>query len=488
MARLALPPHDPNLGPRLERFRATLAAAGGPVEALDQGRTGLDVVWRWVVESAPREPGRLDDEATLLQGGPLPAWYPRLDFIARSLGPHLLQLTDGLAAHVTSLLIADEPDADWIIEKDEYIKGQVPMLRLPGRRAGPVDEEIAGFVYRARMAFEPAFYVPSDPMTFVDAFLEFGDPRPRSYSGQTAKEARDLLDLVTSGHDARVARFRDAVADRGGPSAKLDFSRDSLVPVWTWLTSLPLPASPVPDREMRLSGPPWWYSFSGIMIGQALGPDLCWLATWAADYAAEVVLRLAPGSTWVLGAERRGADFREPLLRVGPIHTIAIHDRVPRQMAHDVVARMPHMAGQRRNPIGPNDLRDMIDLHLEYARQPAPTEAEMEPEPTYVVDFASSRPASFLSRVRVRLGRRDDPGDEYSATVSFSDEVAHGETRRVDRFVHKLTGHAGVNRAFREDRELVYVIAPGLTSEELAGIIARCWADAANHRKSPGPG
>ena len=404
------------------------------------------------------------------------------------MGPQLLQLTDGLAAHVTSILVAAEPEADWIVEKDASITGQVPKLRLPGRRPGPVDEQIAGFVYRARMRLEPAFYLPNDPMAFVDAFLEFGDPRPRSYSGQTAKEAKALLEVVVSGHDARVARFLDAVATRGGPRASLDFSRESLVPAWKWVTSLPLPPHPVSDHEMRLSDPPWWYEFSGIMIGQVLGPDLCWLATGAADYAAEVVIRVMPDSAWVLGPERRGADFREPLLRVGPIHTFAIHDSVPRQMAHDVVARMPHMAGQRRNPIGPDDLRDMIDGHLEYGRQPVPTEAEVESEPAYTVEFPTPGPTSLLGRVRGRLARTDEGGHDYSATVSFSDEVAHVQSGRVDRLVRSLAKQDGVARAFREDRELVYIIAPQMTPDELRDLVDRCWAEAAPPAKVAKPG
>ena len=237
---------------------------------------------------------------------------------------------------------------------------------------------------------------------------------------------------------------------------------------------------------MRLSDPPWWYEFSGIMIGQVLGPDLCWLATGAADYAAEVVFRVVPDSAWVLGAERRGADFREPLLRVGPIHTFAIFDSVPRQMAHDVVARMPFMAGTHRKPIGPADLRDMIDSHLEYGRQPVPTEVESEPD--YVVDHPTPRPTSLLSRVRGRLGRTDEGGNASSATISFSDDVAHFQSGRVDRLVRSLAKQDGVDRAFREDRELVYVIAPQMTPDELRDLVDRCWAEAAPPVKVAKPG
>lgn len=485
--RPELPPHDPELGPRLERFRAALRAAGGPVETLEQGRSGLDALWGWFVETHPARPGlRLADEAKLRGGGPLPIWYARNDFLGRRLGPELLQLADGLAAHVTSILMATAADADWVIEKDAYIKGNVPKLRLPGRRPGPIDEQIASFVLF--MHEEPAFYLPKNPMTFVDAFIEYGDPRTQSYGQQTAKEAGELLESITSGHDAQVATLLEAVGARGGPRAKLDFSVESLVPLWTWLSSLPLPPAPIPDREMRRNVPPFWYFFSGRMIGQVLGPDLCWLANGTTHYAAEVVFRLLPGSAWVLGSDRRG-DFREPLLCFGTTVELAIHDRVPRRLANDAVARMPHMAGQRVNPIGPNDLRSMVEQYLGHARRPAP--AEPEPKPAYVVELVAPKPSSLGARMRRRMGLGggdDTVKAEYSAEITFSDEVAHRESGRVDRFVRALAGSQGVDRAFREDRELVYVIAPGLRSEELSALIAGAWSDAATKPTAAGQG
>lgn len=484
--RLGPPPHDPNLGPRLGRFRSALGAAGGPIETLDSGRAGLDELWRWFTENSEREPGRLEDEAMLRLGGPLPAWYPREDFIARSLGSRLLQLTDGLAAHVTSILVATEPGADWVVEKDAYIKGDVPKLRLPGRRPGPIDEEIARFVYR--IGLDPRSHLPNDPMTFIDDFAEFGDTRPRSYGQQSAKEARELLAHISSRHDAQVETFLDTVDVLGGPRAQLDFSHDSLVPLWSWLMSRPLPARPVPDREMRRRDPPWWYPFSGVVIGQLLGPELSWLATGAAEYVAETVFRLVPGSGWALGTDRRGADFRQPLLRIGPTSALTIHDRVPRMLAAEAVGQLPEMAGQRATPMGHGDLRDLVDRFLAEARQPVSPGAESRPEPAYAVGHPTARPSSFLGRMQGLLGRSSGGGASGSTTITFPDEVAHDSTARIDRFVRRLAQEDGVDRAFREDRELVHVVAPRLTSGELADLIAIAWDDAASARRSAGPG
>lgn len=458
------PLHDPNLGPRLDRFRSALTVAGGPVEALDLDRTGLDILWRWFVETHPPNPGRLYDEAALRECGPLPAWYPRSEYLARTLDPRLLQVTDGLAAHVTNILVAAEPGADWVVEKDAYVAGKVPKLRLPGRRPGPIDEQIAGFV--SRMHLEHPFYQVNDPMAFVDAFAEFGDPRSRDYADQTAKEARDLVESISAGHDARLMAFLDAVAARGGPRDRLDFSRDSLMPLWTWLTSLPLPAQPVPDREMRRQDPPWWYLFSGRMIGQILGPDLCWLATGAGDYVAEVVFRRVPGSGWTMGADRAG-DFREPMLRVGvDVYEQDIYDSIPRLMTIEAVQRLLPSKGLQRS-IGPNDLRDTFDWWVDLASRPAAPEPE--PEPAYTIGFAA--PASAT-----------ESGSGANTAVSFSDDAAHNESGRIDRFVRRLADDAGVLRAFREDRDLVYVAAPRLSSEELTDLIARSWTSVGRAR------
>jgi hypothetical protein len=239
---------------------------------------------------------------------------------------------------------------------------------------------------------------------------------------------------------------------------------------------------------MRRHESPWWYPFSGVVIGQILGPELCWLATGAAEYVAETVFRLVPDSAWILGPDQRGADFRQPLLRIGPTSALAIHDRVPRMMSAEAVGRLPHMADQRSNPIGPGDLRDLVDRFMADARQPVPPHAESQPEPDYAVDHPTHRSRPFLGRMRGLLGLGIDGGASYSAAITFSDEVAHDATARIDRFVRRLAQQDRVDRAFREDRELVYVVAPRLTSDEMADVIARAWDATANAPLRAGPG
>ena len=68
------------------------------------------------------------------------------------------------------------------------------------------------------------------------------------------------------------------------------------------------------------------------------------------------------------------------------------------------------------------------------------------------------------------LGRSAGPIE-----ITFPDAVAHGESRRVDRFIGALKGVQGVASAVREDRELVLVHAPGVAERQLREAINRCW-------------
>jgi hypothetical protein len=90
-------------------------------------------------------------------------------------------------------------------------------------------------------------------------------------------------------------------------------------PLWAWfVTAHRLPGAPASDQAMRVADSPWWYDFHP-RLGQQLGPELSELVTNLAAYLAESVVRHRPDASFVLGPDKRGADYQMPILRVGTV-------------------------------------------------------------------------------------------------------------------------------------------------------------------------
>lgn len=442
------PGHDPRLAEREARFAGLLERLGGPARVVARAGDGLGEVWRWLLTIPTPRANPWSDEA-LRRSGPLPAWFDADRSSLRREGPDAIWVADGLAAMVTSAILESEPDATWTVENDEFL-GRVPKLKVRNGPPVPVDHGIARLV-SARHANSP--FEPADAEDYLSSVLEFGDPRPRSWASLTAAEARATLDLVERGHPERAQAFLHTVTEAGGPADLLDGSIGSLVPAWSWLVARSHPAAPVRDREMRRHELPWWYPFTTRYVAQQLGPELTWLVTWAADYAALVVLRAVPGARWTIGSDRAGHDFREPLLRTA----------APEVDIHDRLARLLVSGHEGKAEAASTVLHDRV-VQWHWVTPPVP--ASTTDEPPFVVEFPAR--GAFLGRL---LGRTAGPIE-----IVFSDEVAHRQSRRVDRFVLGLRDLPGVTRAAREDRELVHLHARGVPDSDLRQAIDRCWS------------
>ena len=103
-----------------------------------------------------------------------------------------------------------------------------------------------------------------------------------------ASEARVIFNGYVAGQPERLAAFVAEVRRRGGP-AELDYSLESLDPLWSWFIAEHrprrwfagphrVPLSPVPDAVMRSADPPWWYEMhppsgrSWVRISHAWSP------------------------------------------------------------------------------------------------------------------------------------------------------------------------------------------------------------------------
>ena len=268
-----------------------------------------------------------------------------------------------------------------------------------------------------------------------------------------ASEARVIFNGYVAGQPERLAAFVAEVRRRGGP-AELDYSLESLDPLWSWFIAEHrprrwfagphrVPLSPVPDAVMRSADPPWWYEMHPP-FGQELGPYLARLVTGLADYILACALHARPSSRWVLA--RSSAHFRQPVLQ--------IEGRGEMNYAAPIVMAVVGLRGERATE--PDAPRRWIEQWL--GMDPA-HEAEME---------RLSRPLGAFAVESI-----DDP--HFTHQLSFDDVVAHRQERKITRLIEGLTAEVGVEEAVHEDREVVLVRAPGLSDAELETIVAILW-------------
>lgn len=86
--------------------------------------------------------------------------------------------------------------------------------------------------------------------------------RPIILSELPPAEARAIFDRFMSSQPERLAEFLGEVRRRGGPVEQLDYSIESLEPLWTWFIAAHrprrwfggphrMPSSPASDADMR---------------------------------------------------------------------------------------------------------------------------------------------------------------------------------------------------------------------------------------------
>jgi hypothetical protein len=265
----------------------------------------------------------------------------------------------------------------------------------------------------------------------------------RRWSELRAGETKALFETYVAGHSDRVAALLREVGERGGPIERLDFTRDSLGPLWAWvMENEPPPAGPVSDESMRGGEPPWWYPFHP-QLGQRIGPRLARLVTLVAAYLAETILRHRPGSTWVIGTDPNGADHNQPLLHVagrGEFLPDSVLLVMANQWANRVIA-------------SPDRLLDVFDTRA------GPDRPERAARDLPVEAFTLER----------------DVAERFDTVISFDEVIAHEANDRIDQFVFSLAKATGVLAAVREDREIILVRAPRLTDLSVAALVDEAW-------------
>lgn len=188
-------------------------------------------------------------------------------------------------------------------------------------------------------------------------------------------EAEEYLARYLAGSEPRLRWLREEAARTGGPTPdQLDFSRDSLVPLWTWAIGrfrlrpeddpLDLVEQGLGRYYMPRTGTvPMWYGRRPIQAPHAWSDDTLALIDGLVYYLAECLLRAVPGARWQVfhATERNHVDEGQPVLTGGPaplellLPMMSLAGRVYRVVREDAP-----------NPYGipaatPEDLRQWFD-------------------------------------------------------------------------------------------------------------------------------
>lgn len=446
MPSFPIPPRSGHGGPdlvvaaRAAHFRAVVQSAGGPPVEVDAAIDTLDDWWKWFLKRfrLPRVATTVQD---LQRASALPDWYEQRRLPALELGNELVTLLDGLAAHVAEVLQRAEPGSAWVREKDPWFSQPISKLSLPRRPSVPVDIVVVDLGYTALKSDEIARR-PTALRDLVERCLAIGDPRPRLFASLTRSEAVQVLDEVIAGHQARTEQLLAQVNAAGGPARELDFTMDSLVPLWRWLVKRQrLPKVAAMDSELRRHHPAWWYDY-WPRYAQLFGADLSALATSVADYAAACVMRVVPRSAWALGADRL-SDLRQPVLRVADDTAFSVHE--------DTLSLMWAALSGRTGARQPDAFLNLVQRWVRAAHETSSREA----------------PASNPFRIIVI---RNEPFDYQ---ITLADEVAWDEGTTTS-FIASLRSDARLERVVHEDREVI-LVATRLEGQAFREAAAAAW-------------
>lgn len=132
----------------------------------------------------------------------------------------------------------------------------------------------------------------------------------------TQKNAKAFFDLYMSRKDQVLAEFMARSEATGGPKASdLDYSKESLIPLWLWVRDKMPFATQHPPLELL----PPWYSFE--LVTNPHSQTICFTPEAASNldglsyYFGEVLLRNVPDAKWGIDPYPKGFNFGKPTIQ-----------------------------------------------------------------------------------------------------------------------------------------------------------------------------
>ena len=200
------------------------------------------------------------------------------------------------------------------------------------------------------------------------------DATPTGAVISTATETpEEYLRRYLDAGDARLGWLREQAGATGGPPS-LDFSRDSLAPLWDWaIGRLRLRAADAAlERVVLETGSvfqrpgdavlPMWYGRNAMLAPYVWSDDSLAVIDAVAFYAAECVRRAVPALAWRVGHEKERGYVHEgqPVLAGRGRDLAPVNELLSWLVGKVYALRAPDIGKQVARPAG-EDLRDWFD-------------------------------------------------------------------------------------------------------------------------------
>lgn len=132
----------------------------------------------------------------------------------------------------------------------------------------------------------------------------------------TKENAKAFFDLYMSRKDKVLAEFIARSEATGGPkTSELNYTKESLVPLWLWVRD----KTPYAPMHPPLDLLPPWYSFE--LIKNPHSQKTCFTPEAAANldglsyYFGDTLLRYVPDTEWGINPYLKGFDFAKPCVQ-----------------------------------------------------------------------------------------------------------------------------------------------------------------------------
>jgi hypothetical protein len=181
-------------------------------------------------------------------------------------------------------------------------------------------------------------------------------------------EAEEYLRRYLADAKPRLRWLREHASATGGPEpAALDFSRDSLGPLWTWAVRRfrlrPAGEALVPEEL------PIWFGRRPIQRPTQWSDETILLADALMYYLAECVMRAVPDAHWVVGHSSlpNYLDENQPVLAgfAAPLDVVLPTQNLIANSLADPASPL------KPKPVGVDDLQKLLDIFIGQAAPPA---------------------------------------------------------------------------------------------------------------------
>lgn len=267
----------------------------------------------------------------------------------------------------------------------------------------------------------------------------------KSYQKMTKQEAAAALQEFLEERPRALENLRQLLGERSGGTVTLDWTVESLIPLWCWVKSV-LTERTTEPTDIEVSAGPTWLRYR-VGTEPTLSSESVALIDGVISYLCRVVEQGAPHAKWRVGYNRVTSYMWQN-------HPVLVHDdgEVP------LAALVPGKARGQASGRHPSDDGELARVAAAVIKQLNATaqEAPLEEEPLFEVEDVG-----------------EDEVQNRALEVSLREDISYQHSEDIDRLIEILENEEGISSAFREDREVFLVFTPSWSTEQLHHWVAR---------------